>query len=81
MDTLTEDEFRKALFESLNKKGIVSSFKSHLRQQLAVQLSLKTKVCAHCSQQAGLLVSLKFGGDNVANIFIPRHTTSGPNIQ
>ena len=41
VDTLSEDEFRKALFESLNKKGIVSSFKSHLRQQIALQLSLQ----------------------------------------
>ena len=41
VDSLSEDEFRKALYESLNKKGIVSSFKSHLRQQIALQLSLK----------------------------------------
>ncbi|XP_063694288.1 centriole and centriolar satellite protein OFD1-like [Bolinopsis microptera] len=40
-ESLSEDEFRKALYESLSKKGIVSSFKSHLRQQIALQLSLK----------------------------------------
>ena len=43
-ENLSEDEFRKALYESLSKKGVVSSFKSHLRQQLALQLSLKQKV-------------------------------------
>ena len=44
VDSLSEDDFRKALYESLNKKGIVSSFKSHLRQQLAAQLAGKIKV-------------------------------------
>ena len=43
-ESLSEDEFRKALYESLSKKGIVSSFKSHLRQQIALQLSLKVSI-------------------------------------
>ena len=55
VESLSEDEFRKALFESLSKKGIVSSFKSHLRQQLALQLSV-TKVCF----KKTVLISLLF---------------------
>ena len=43
-DKLSEDEFRKALYDSLSKKGVVSSFKSHLRNQLALHLSKESKV-------------------------------------
>ena len=44
VEKLSKDEFRKALFESLNKKGILNVVKSNMRLQITKELTKNNTV-------------------------------------